>query len=192
MHFPRLRQILAVSAATVAIAGFGALPAQATTETPLRPVTHYAADRLAIADLVAASKWISGAPIEDPVREQQVLDDVAKQAAELGADPDEMRTIFRDQIEASKVVQYGLHREWKRHPSQAPTEAPDLAEIRDKINVASAALVHAVADTQKERARLGCRIEVTVDAVVESHDRHFDALHVAGFGRALHSVCRAA
>ncbi|MBM7790998.1 chorismate mutase [Tenggerimyces flavus] len=189
MHFPRSRQLLAVFAATVAVSGLSALPAQATTQTPVRPVVHYAADRLAIADLVAASKWISGAPIEDPVREQQVLDDVARQAEELGADPDEMRTIFRDQIEASKVVQNGLHRRWRQHPSQAPTEAPGLEKIRDKINVASSALVHAVADTAKERARLGCRIEVTVGAVVESHERHFDALHLAGLGRALPSVC---
>jgi chorismate mutase len=190
MRFPQIRQVLIGLALPVAITGLAAAPAQATTETPVHPVVEYAADRLAIADLVAASKWLSGAPIEDPAREQQVLDDVARQAEELGADPDEMRTIFRDQIEASKIVQRGLHRRWANHPSQAPTEAPDLGEIRDRINEASTALVRAVAATSAERAAPGCRVEVAVEGVLESHHREFDALHLVGFGRALRSVCR--
>ncbi|MFI6036147.1 chorismate mutase [Streptomyces sp. NPDC051315] len=57
---------------------------------------------------MAAATWGTDNPIDDPAREQQVLDAVAAQAERAGADPEEVRRIFRDRIEANKIVQRGL------------------------------------------------------------------------------------
>ncbi|WP_211282477.1 chorismate mutase, partial [Streptomyces hygroscopicus] len=73
----------------------------------LRPLVELSAERALVADEVAAAKWGTDSPIDDPAREREVLDAVARQAEELGADPVATARIFRDQIEASKVVQRG-------------------------------------------------------------------------------------
>src|SRR5262245_46947283 len=122
------RALVAGAAATALLTGTGgavAAPAApsvtaqaappAAAHSPygqLRPLAALSAERLAAGDLVAAAKWGTGAPIDDPVRERQVLDAVAAQARQLGADPAATVRIFRDQMEASKVLQRGLHRLW--------------------------------------------------------------------------------
>ncbi|MGW0212480.1 gamma subclass chorismate mutase AroQ, partial [Streptomyces sp. NPDC003233] len=131
----------------------------------LHPVAELSAERLATADLVAAAKWGTDSPIDDPAREQQVLDSVAAQAIQLGADPDEVRAIFRDQIEANKLVQRGLFQLWTDHPEQAPTTRPDLSVVRQRINRINTALVQAIADTAADRTALTCRPELVLAAL---------------------------
>lgn len=155
----------------------------------LYPVVELSAERLATADLVAAAKWGTDSPIDDPAREQQVLDGVADRAEQLGADPDEIRTVFRDQIEASKVVQRGLFRRWTDHPAQAPTTRPDLAVVRQEINRVTAALVTALAGTAADRAALTCRPELALTALRVHHEDRLDALHTRALVRSLASVC---
>ncbi|MEU6674920.1 gamma subclass chorismate mutase AroQ [Streptomyces sp. NPDC046925] len=157
----------------------------------LRSLADLAAQRLATADLVAAAKYGTDSPIDDPAREQQVLDDVARQARELGADPEATVRIFRDQIEANKVVQRELHRRWDADPSQAPTpeERPDLAEVRKEINRVNGELVRGIAGSPGARAAGSCRGLVTLGALHVRHDRQLDALHTVALERALRSVC---
>src|SRR5947208_9192944 len=126
-----LRTTLTAAAAVLAIPGTAAAaPTSAfPLSSPLHPVASLAAERLATADLVAAAKWGTDSPIDDPAREQVVLDNVAAQAQQLGADPDEIRVIFRDQIEANKTVQRGLFQRWTDHPDEAPTTKPDLSVV---------------------------------------------------------------
>lgn len=85
-------------------------------------------------DLVAASKFGTDKPIDDPARAQVVLDQVRASAVRLGIDPEEAAVFFRDQIEASKVVQRGLFARWSAYPAEAPTTRPDLNEIRLTID----------------------------------------------------------
>ncbi|MFI6769115.1 chorismate mutase [Streptomyces sp. NPDC050355] len=157
----------------------------------LRPLAALSAERLASGDLVAAAKWGTGAPIDDPVRERQVLDAVAAQARQLGADPAATMRIFRDQIEASKVVQRGLHRLWDADPSQAPDERPDLGEVRKEINRVNGELVRAVAASPDARSAPSCRPLLAVNAAHVRHERRLDALHTVALARALRSVCTA-
>ena len=164
--------------------------AAAFSLSPLHPVVELAAERLATADLVAAAKWGTDSPIDDPAREQQVLDNVAAQAAQLGADPDEIRVIFRDQIEANKVVQRGLFQRWTDHPDQAPTTKPDLNVVRQRINQITSALVQALADTTENRGTVACRPELTLAAFQVHHEDHLDGLHTHALIRALPSICR--
>ncbi|MGW7066299.1 chorismate mutase [Streptomyces sp. NPDC054855] len=203
----RLLAVGAVAAALLAGSGGGSGVAVAASPAPLPGVSSsvpagasyarlhslvdLAAQRLATADLVAAAKYGTGSPVDDPARERQVLDDVARQARELGADPEATVRIFRDQIEANKVVQRELHRRWDADPSQAPTpqERPDLAEVRVEINRVNGELVRGIADSSGARAAPSCHGLVTAAGVRVRGERQLDALHVVALGRALPSVC---
>ncbi|MFF7643246.1 chorismate mutase [Streptomyces canus] len=179
------------TAVAVPVSRSAAPPHSATLSlTALHPVVELAADRLATADLVAAAKWGTDSPIDDPAREQQVLDNVAAQATELGADPDEIRVIFRDQIEANKIVQRGLFQRWTDHPDQAPTTKPDLSVVRQQINRVTSALVEALADTSQTRGAFTCRAELALAGLQVHHEDHLDALHTRALVRALPSICR--
>ena len=178
------------SAVAVPVSGTAAAPhAAAPSLSALHPVVELAAERLATADLVAAAKWGTDSPIDDPAREQQVLDNVAAQAQQLGADPDEIRVIFRDQIEANKIVQRGLFQRWTDHPDEAPTTKPDLSVVRQEINRVTGALVEALATTADDRDAVTCRPELLLAALQVRHEDHLDALHTRALARALRSVC---
>ncbi|MCM2391812.1 gamma subclass chorismate mutase AroQ [Streptomyces albipurpureus] len=155
----------------------------------LRTIAVLSAERLATADLVAAAKWGTASPIDDPAREQVVLDTVRQQAVEIGADPEATSRIFRDQIEANKVVQRGLHRLWTADPSQAPTWRPDLHEVRKEINRVNSGLVRAIADSATARSAAYCRGLLTVSAVQVRHEKQLDRLHGKALSRAVPSVC---
>ncbi|MFF7228153.1 chorismate mutase [Streptomyces sioyaensis] len=210
---PSIRSALAAGAAvTVLFAGAGAAaaapatpkapatappapataPAAATAHSPyaqLRPLATFSAERLATADLVAAAKWGTSSPIDDPAREQEVLKSVAEQARQLGADPAATTRIFRDQIEANKVVQRGLYRQWDANPAQAPTERPDLQEVRKEINRVNGELVRAIAASPRARSAPSCTPLLTVAAAQVRAERQLDGLHTVALARALPSVC---
>ncbi|MFF4504156.1 chorismate mutase [Streptomyces sp. NPDC001401] len=189
-----LRSTLMAAAALLAIPGTAAaaptFPSLPPMSSPLHPVASLAAERLATADLVAAAKWGTDSPIDDPAREQVVLDNVAAQARQIGADPDEIRRIFRDQIEANKAVQRALYARWTAHPDQAPTTKPDLNVVRQTINRINTDLVQAVADSTPQRTAPTCRPELTVAVIEVHHEKHPDLLHTGALVRSLVSVCR--
>ncbi|MFJ5800477.1 chorismate mutase [Streptomyces decoyicus] len=179
-------------AADTALAAKGHAPAAATAHSAygrLGPLAELSAQRLATGDLVAAAKWGTGGPIDDPAREQEVLDAVAEQARRLGADPAATVRIFRDQIEASKVVQRGLHRRWHADPAQAPTTRPDLDEVRKEINRINGELVRAIARSPHARSAPYCAPLLIVAAAQVRHERHLDGLHTVALARSLRSVC---
>ncbi|MFC7621830.1 chorismate mutase [Microlunatus sp. GCM10028923] len=170
--------------------------AQPASEAPaqriaggLRPVVDLSAQRVLVGDLVAASKWGTDQPIDDPAREQAVLAAVAELARERGTDPDRVVAIFRDQIEASKIVQRGLFRQWTRHPEQAATERPDLDQVRAEINRLNVGIVDAVADSERARGSLLCGVGVVLAEVRVDHERDLDALHRRALDRSVDSVC---
>lgn len=155
----------------------------------LRPFAELSAERLATGDLVAAAKWGTDSPIDDPAREKVVLDSVAERARQLGADPERTVRVFRDQIEANKVVQRGLHDRWDADPAGAPTERPDLGEVRKEINRVNERLVQAIAASQAARTAPSCGVLVTASTLQVVHRQHLDGLHTVALARALRSVC---
>ncbi|MFI1306476.1 chorismate mutase [Streptomyces sioyaensis] len=186
--------------ATAAKAPATAPPARATAPaaaahspySQLRSLATFSAERLATADLVAAAKWGTGSPIDDPAREQEVLKSVAEQARQLGADPEATTRIFKDQIEANKVVQRGLYRQWDADPAQAPTERPDLQEVRKEINRVNGELVRAIAASPHARSAPSCTPLLTTAAARVRAERQLDGLHTVALARSLPSVCAAA
>ncbi|QNP69871.1 chorismate mutase [Streptomyces roseirectus] len=180
----------AVAAPATQAASRTATADTATADAPtLHTIADLAAQRLATADLVAAAKFGTSSPIDDPAREQQVLDTVAAQAQQLGADPDAVRAVFRDQIEANKLVQRALFQRWTDHPDEAPTTRPDLSVVRVEINRINTELVKALAATADDRASFLCYPELAVSAAQVRHERHLDRLHTKALVRALPSVC---
>ncbi|WP_232544427.1 gamma subclass chorismate mutase AroQ [Streptomyces buecherae] len=164
-------------------------PALAGPRGALRPLAELSARRLLTADLVAAAKWGTGQPIDDPERERQVLAAVARQADEVGGDPVGTVTVFRDQIEANKLVQRALHRRWRAAPDQAPTERPDLARVRAEINRINGGLVRAIAASERARTAWLCPVALLPEAARAHRDQALDGPRGVALARALRSVC---
>lgn len=123
------------------------------TSGRLGALTDLVVERLRVSDDVAAAKFGTGSPIDDPAREQQVLDQVRQQAVALGLDPEQAAAFFRDQITASKVVQRGLFARWTVHPDETPTTRPDLGEIRTRLDRLTTDLLSELKDTVDVRAQ---------------------------------------
>ncbi|WP_020659628.1 chorismate mutase [Amycolatopsis benzoatilytica] len=156
----------------------------------LGPLVGLVVERLQVSDDVAAAKFGTGSPIDDPAREQQVLDQVRKQATALGLDPDAAAAFFRDQITASKTVQRGLFARWTAHPDQAPTTRPDLGQIRIRLDRLTTELLAQLKSTARFRAEpIGCTVQLALAAGSATVLDRLDGLHRRALGTAVHSVC---
>lgn len=140
MNTVLLRRLGLAALAAVSVASATPGVAQAMP-SPLDALVSAAAQRLQVADPVAAVKWITHGDIEDPVRVQQVLDAVATAANTRGIDADYVRRIFTDQIHATEAVEYRRFAEWKLDPAAAPPSAPDLSESRSRIDALNTTIV---------------------------------------------------
>jgi len=169
----------------------GAAPAPRAPEPSAAFTTLVGAvsDRLATADTVAASKWSSHGAVEDPAREQVVLDAAAAGAKARGLDPALVASVFRDQIQASKVVQYGLLEDWTAEPAGAPAAAPDLASIRPVLDGVTPRLLDALAATSTARTDGSCTAQRGSADEQAVTSRGWDALHRRGLERAMRSIC---
>jgi chorismate mutase len=93
------------------------------------------ARRLALGQDVAAAKFASGGPIEDPIRERMILKSVYCALNGMGIYQEIGVQFFHDQIEANKVIQRGLHQRWRAHPEELPAVHRNLAaEVRPKLD----------------------------------------------------------
>jgi chorismate mutase len=173
-------------------------PAQGSTRTaelhkaPVRldGLTELVIRRIEVGDEVAASKYFSGKPVEDPVREQQIIDSVRQSAVQLGIDPDSTADFFRAQIEASKVVQRGLLAKWAADPSSAPTSGPDLDAVRHELDeLTTGLLTELVRVDHLRHAGLACDISLLVATTTGSIEHHFDRLHRQALAVGTATVC---
>jgi chorismate mutase len=130
------RRAAAVCAAVLALASVPTLVGRAHADdaNPLYELVDAATQRLQTAEPVAASKWNTGGSIEDPARVKQVLADVGRAASARNIDPDTVRQIFTDQVNASEAIEYTRFAQWKLDPAAAPHSAPDLASSRAAID----------------------------------------------------------
>ncbi|MFD2466858.1 gamma subclass chorismate mutase AroQ [Amycolatopsis silviterrae] len=106
--------------------------------------------RLAISEQVAAAKFGTGRPVDDPVREQRELARVRDRAREIGLDPDRAAGFLADQIAASKQVQHRLFAHWTAHPGDRPTGGPDLSVLRAELDGLTVALLDQLRATGPE------------------------------------------
>ena len=92
-------------------------PARGDDANPLVELVDAATQRLQTAEPVAATKWINGGSIEDPPRVEQVLAAVSADATGKGVDPDFVRRMFTDQIDATEAIEYSRFAQWKLDPA---------------------------------------------------------------------------
>jgi chorismate mutase len=140
--FIKLFITLWVCSITVACTHSPAIATQEKAEQ-VQHLLRLIAQRLDVAPLVARSKWSSGGPVDDPAREQLILEEVQKQAFAIGLTPQFAAAFFQSQFDAGKLIQRQLHQEWQHHAPLSPV--PDLAkDVRPILDTLSPQLLTAI------------------------------------------------
>jgi chorismate mutase len=189
-----IRGSLSRAAAAALVAGslmLSGASAVAADHRSLTRLAELAAQRVLIGDKVAAAKFGTDQPIDDPVREQQILESVAARATDLGMDSEATVRFFRAQIEANKIVQRGLYALWTAHPELQPTIRPDLVtEVRPELDRITIQVLTELQGTEEIRAEtLECRVHLLLAEITAVLKHHLDALHRQAFTSALVTVC---
>ncbi|MFO2463101.1 chorismate mutase [Pseudomonas sp. 15FMM2] len=123
----------------------------------LEPLLNSIAERLAIADQVALSKWDSHKPVEDKKREQEVIANVIAQASSYKLDPAAAEQFFSAQIEANKLVQYTHLSDWQFQGKAPDDPRPDLVKkIRPQLDLLQKRLLQQLADFSPQRTNPDC------------------------------------
>ncbi len=103
-------------------------------------------DRLVLMHEVARSKWSAGRPVADPEREKALLGAMEERGRALGLDPAEVRDFFTAQLEAAKQVQEADVQRWRAEGRGPFAGAPDLGDLRRRIDRLNLDLIAALAD----------------------------------------------
>lgn len=191
---------IAASALVLILAGsiVATAPASAAPREPARtgsagrlgPLTDLVIRRLLVSDAVAASKFGTEQPIYAPAREQQELQGVRQRAESLGIDPDATAAFFQQQIDASKVVQYGLFERWTAHPDEQPATRPGLDQLRDQLDQLTTGLLQQLVDQQDLlSAGAVCRANLAVSTSTGELAGRLDVLHREALDVANASTC---
>ncbi|AUG05370.1 chorismate mutase [Pseudomonas sp. S09G 359] len=154
--------------------------------TTLAPLLNSIAERLAIADQVALSKWDSHKAVEDRPRERDVIASVRAQAPDYKVAPDAAEQFFSAQIEANKLVQYTHLSDWQLQGKAPDTPRPDLVgKIRPQLDQLQKRLLQQLADFSPERNHPQCP-QWLAQAV---HDPRYDPLTQIAMTRATAELC---
>lgn len=183
------RCVLPVAVALALAVAAPQATAHAEPASPLYRLVDTAAQRLATSDPVAAFKWINGGPVTDSQRAGQVLDAVGADATAHGIDPQYVRAIFTDQIDATEGIQYTRFGQWKFDPTTAPTTAPDLTESRSQIDGFNKAMVEEIALQWNSLHGQGCTAQLTAAPDTVAADRRLDSLYRQALSSATRSYC---
>ncbi|MEV6136303.1 gamma subclass chorismate mutase AroQ [Nocardia sp. NPDC051990] len=151
-------------------------------------------ERLDTADAVAAAKWATAAQnggrpsIDDPDREAQVYDAMARLGADRGLPESWIRQVFYGQIEANKIVQRGLVTRWRFDPTAAPSVPPELASVRPVIDRVNAEIVDQLVLRRAELTGPNCAV-LLAPPVFGALASGRDALHQTALVRAAAALC---
>jgi chorismate mutase len=152
----------------------------------LRPLLTTLNERLNIGDLVALTKWDSGKPIQDSPREAQVIANARALATEYQLDPEDVAQLIAAQMEANKLVQYGLLAQWQAAGVAPDTPRPDLAkQIRPRLDELQTRLLRQYADFAPHRRDPNCPVWL----VKARQGLTLDALHDLALTRATGELC---
>src|ERR1700754_3391675 len=151
-----------------------------------------AVQRILVSDDVAATKFRSGAPVEDLLRERQLLAEASRRAVQMGLDREVAIRFLRGQIGARKIVQRGLLARWQAHPEEVPSTARDIQSIRERLDELTDQLLGELRCTQAPHrlaASLCRRLQEVRTPVAAVH--HLDALHRRALDLATEWACSA-
>jgi chorismate mutase len=155
-----------------------------------KPLIEAVSVRLTIADQVALIKWDTGKPIEDLRREQSVIAAAVGNAAAYRLSGTDAAAFFADQIEANKLIQYGLLANWHRAGSAPRVPRADLQTmIRPQLDALDTRLLQALSAVAQLRDAPDCMSALARTAHAYAVEQHYDALHAVALDRALARVC---
>lgn len=185
-----MRRTLAIWGAGAAVVVAPIVPAGADpANEPLYGLIDAATQRLQTADPVAASKWLSGGPITDPARVQQVLAAVSADAESVSVPVDYVARVFTDQINATEAIQYNRFSWWKLDPAAAPASAPDLSSSRTLIDGLNHRMVGEIGGQWTLLHSPDCPGQLDAAKAAVAADRRLDPLYVEALDAATRSYC---
>lgn len=155
-------------------------------------VLTVSAERLRLAEAVAASKYARGAAVEDRVREAAVIEAAVRQGAALGLDAAYLRRNVAQQIEANKWIQYALLAEWRASGGAPEGPVADLQrEVRPQLDRLQLRLLEGLAGLQPLREQADCPARLQAELFAFAAQQSLDRLQRTALLRALDSVCAA-
>jgi chorismate mutase len=163
--------------------------AQADSTSALTELVDAAAQRLQVAEPVAAVKWNNHGTIEDPGRVQQELAALRANATSKHIDPEYVTRAFGDQINATEAIEYQRFADWKLDPAEAPAGAPDLAASRSTIDGLNQTMLTQIAANWDLLRSPQCpgQLDAARDEVRQA--RQLDDLYQRVLRRATQSYC---
>lgn len=100
------------------------------------------AQRLELSSEVAWAKFVSGAPIHDPGRESQILEQMVAIGRDMGLSKSDVEAFFESQMAASRQVQEEWVSRWNAGHDRPNLQPTDLAtSIRPRINIVSGSML---------------------------------------------------
>lgn len=190
MMDPMIRSLASAAALSAFATLIAPAAAYAQPTTTLADLVDAAVRRLQVAEPIAANKFHTGGLIEDPAREQQVLDAVSAEARTLQLDPAYVATAFRDQIDATVAIEYTRLAQWKFDPAAAPTDTPDLAASRDVIDALNREMVTRMADEWAKLHSPACPAELNQAKATVAQQRGLDPLYRQAVDFVTRNYCR--
>src|SRR4051812_8628772 len=118
---------------------------RASADNALSALVDALAERLEIAEPVAAFKWSAHGDIEDPAHVEQELVTLREDAASGQIDPDYVVRVFGDQINATEAIEYRRFADWKLDPGGVPPAPADLSASRAAIDTLNAKILSHIA-----------------------------------------------
>ncbi len=165
-------------------------PGKADDTSPLTELVDAAAQRLQIAEPVAAFKWSTRGAIEDQGRVQQELAKMAAQASDRQIDPDYVTRVFGDQISATEGIEYSRFADWKLDPGAAPTESADLSASRSAIDDLNQAMLTQLVANWGLLHSPACAAQLDLARRGVIRGRRLDGLYQRALALATRSYCQ--
>lgn len=192
---PRRTRSRRVALAALCVAVVGGLagwaaPARADSAGPLTPLVDAAAQRLQIADPVAAYKWHAHGAIEDPVRVRQELAKLGDDAVAARLDRDYVTRVFGDQIGATEAIEYSRFADWKLNPGDAPADSPDLAASRSAIDGLNQEMLTQISQNWDVLHAPACAAQLDAARTDVASSRRLDDLYQRALWSATQSYCQ--
>ncbi|OBG35347.1 chorismate mutase [Mycobacterium sp. E3198] len=164
--------------------------ARADPTGALTPLVDAAAQRLQVAEPVAAFKWTTHGAIEDPGRVQQELAHARREADAARIDADYVARVFGDQISATEAIEYSRFAGWKLRPADAPSAAPDLSASRARIDGFNRAMLAEIATHWDLLHSSACGPELDAARADVIRARGLDDLYQQALSLASQSYCQ--
>jgi len=163
--------------------------ARAEGGNPLTELVDTAAQRLEVAEPVAAFKWKTHGAIEDPGRVQQQLDALGADASARHIDANYVTRVFADQIHATEAIEYSRFADWKLNPDGVPA-APDLSASRSAIDAFNQTMLTQIVGDWDLLHSPACVAQLDAARSDVIRARQLDALYQRALTSATQSYCQ--